>query len=188
MTVHSGTFGPVHTGIVSDIKLFGARRLQRRLEPRPTTSATGPSRCVPPPCGTTAQPCPGLPFSEDKYVPSYVLLAESCPGSPASNQCFNALNSRVHPLKEKRGRGCDPGATLSRMGRTGTRMGVSWWEVFPGPFLCPGRFRFPCFLAVLRWLSPRRRVAVTSVASPAFCSLCCLGSPRLPETQIEGTV
>ena len=41
MTVHSGTFGPVHTGIVSDIKLFGARRLQRRLEPRSTTSATG---------------------------------------------------------------------------------------------------------------------------------------------------
>ena len=38
----------------------------------------------------------------------------------------------------------------------------------------------PCFLAVLtRGPSPRRRVAVTSVASPAFCSLCCLGSPRL---------
>ena len=51
MTVHSGICGPVHTGIVSDIKLFGARRLQRRLEPCSTTSATGPSRCVPPPCG-----------------------------------------------------------------------------------------------------------------------------------------
>ena len=85
MTVHSGTFGPVHTGIVSDIKLFGAPHLQRRLEPRSTTSATGPSRCVPPPCGTTAQLCPGLP------VPSYVLLAEPCLGSPASNSLWLSL-------------------------------------------------------------------------------------------------
>ena len=52
-----------------------------------------------------------------------------------------------------------------------------------GAFLCLGRFRFPCFLSVLRGLSPRRRVAVAWVASPAFCILCCLGSPRLPETQ-----
>ena len=33
MTVHSGFFGPVHTGIVSGIELFVALRLQRRLQP-----------------------------------------------------------------------------------------------------------------------------------------------------------
>ena len=32
MTVYSGIFGLVHTGIVSGIKLFGALRLQRRLD------------------------------------------------------------------------------------------------------------------------------------------------------------
>ena len=58
---HSGIFGPVHTGILSGIQLFGALRLQRRLESYSTTSATGPSRCVPPPCGTTAQPNSGAP-------------------------------------------------------------------------------------------------------------------------------
>ena len=38
MTVHSGIGRPVHTGIVSSIKLFGALRFQRRLEPSSTTS------------------------------------------------------------------------------------------------------------------------------------------------------
>ena len=65
MTVHSGTFGPVHTGILSGIQLYGALRFQRRLESCSITSAAGPNRCVPPPCGTTAPPCPGLPFLED---------------------------------------------------------------------------------------------------------------------------
>ena len=67
MTVHSGIFGPVHTGILSGIELFG-------LEPCSTTSATGPSRCVPPPCGTTAPPKSG-----DILLESLSLLRRSCP-------------------------------------------------------------------------------------------------------------
>ena len=63
MTVHSGIFGPVHTGILSDIELFGALRLQRRLDPCSTTSATGLSRCVETPCGTTAPPKSGASCS-----------------------------------------------------------------------------------------------------------------------------
>ena len=62
MTVHSGIFGPVHTGILSGIQLYGALRLQRRLESCSTTSAAGPNRCVPPPCGTTAPPNSGAPL------------------------------------------------------------------------------------------------------------------------------
>ena len=69
MTVHSGICGPVHTGILSGIELFGALRLQRRLEPCSTTSATGPSRCVPPPCGTTAPPKSGAYPSPTFCVP-----------------------------------------------------------------------------------------------------------------------
>ena len=61
MTVHSGIFGPVHTGILSGIQLYGALRFQRRLESCSTTSAAGPNRCVPPPCGTTAPPKSGAP-------------------------------------------------------------------------------------------------------------------------------
>ena len=63
MTVHSSIFGPVHTGILSGIQLCGALRLQRRLESCSTTSAAGPNRCVPPPCGTTAPPKSGAPPS-----------------------------------------------------------------------------------------------------------------------------
>ena len=82
MTVHSGIFGPVHTGILSGIQLYGALRLQRRLEPCSTTSAAGPSRCVPPPCGTTAQPNSGAPPSAGT---STLLLTSSrlCPVSVA---------------------------------------------------------------------------------------------------------
>ena len=69
MTVHSGICGPVHTGILLGIELFGALRLQRRLEPCSTTSATGPSKCVPPPCGTTAPPKSGAYPSPTFGVP-----------------------------------------------------------------------------------------------------------------------
>ena len=183
MTVHSGIFGPVHTGILSGIELFGALRLQRRLEPCSTTSATGPSRCVPPPCGTTAPPKSGAPPS-------------------ARTGPFLLTSSRLRPVRAQ------PPATVcglpfvvdyAAVGATLARRCPGWdqpalgWESLGGRF-----FRVPSFVlvgsvslvswAVLRGLSPRRRVAVTSVASPAFCSLCCLGSPRLPQTQIEATV
>ena len=106
MTVHSGIFGPVHTGIVSGIEFFGALRLQRRLELCSTTTATGPSSCVPPPCGTTAPPKSAAPPSPRTCVivlsPQVVLTPSlDCrPGLfqalPSSGILSFTLHHRVH--------------------------------------------------------------------------------------------
>ena len=113
MTVHSGIFGPVHTGIVSGIELFGALRLQRRLELCSTTTATGPSSCVPPPCGTTAPPRSGAPLSPRTCVvvfsPQVVVTPSlDCrPGLfqalPSSGTLAFALRHRVHVLGPRAG-------------------------------------------------------------------------------------
>ena len=58
---HSGKREQVLTGNDFRGKLFGALRFRRRLELCSTTTAMGLSRCVPPPCGTTAQ-VRGTPF------------------------------------------------------------------------------------------------------------------------------
>ena len=75
MTVHSDTFGPVQTGIVSDIKLFGAPRLQRRLEPRSTLRLRGRAgvfhrRAAPP--HSPVQASPSARTSTFRLTPSWL--------------------------------------------------------------------------------------------------------------------
>ena len=105
MTVHPGIFGPVHTGIL---------RLQRRLEPCSITSATGPSRCVPPQCGTTAPPksgaSPSLTFCVALLAPQVVPTPgfDRRPGlfqaPPSSWTTWSTIPRRVRPLGLSRGR------------------------------------------------------------------------------------
>ena len=260
MTVHSDTFGPVQTGIVSDIKLLGAVRLQRRLEPRSTTSATGPRRCVPPPCGTTAQPCPGLrsartgtfrltpswlnhvrdhppatlcgsPFlvgpragshpwrHRSPSPPSRVSLftlrgllqvrglsggfqaaATELLSDPTDEVCWiivpegmdvlqflDSSSVLMHSIREyiQRKKSAAVGATLVRRCRRRDELALGW-ESLGGRF-----FRVPSFVLVgsvslVSWPffagSLHVVVSLSRRLLPAFCSLCCLGSPRLPET------
>ena len=82
MTVHSGIFGPVHTGILSGIQFYGALRLQRRLESAPPLRLRGPNRCVPPSCGTTAPSNSGAPL-------------------PASSSALPLTSSRFRPFRAR---------------------------------------------------------------------------------------
>ena len=114
MTVHSGIFGPVHTGIVSGIELFGAIRLQRRLHLAPPLRLRGRAgvfhrRAAPP-----HRPSLGRPL-----LPRFVLLSSlrrSCPrrgfdrrlglfqASPSSWTSWSTLPRRARLLGLSGGR------------------------------------------------------------------------------------
>ena len=185
MTVHSGIFGPVHTG-----NSVGHRALRRRLEPCSTTSATGPSRCVPPPCGTTAPPKSGAHPSA--RTSPFVLQASPCPGTAASHCLWPSLRRGLTRCIRRK-KSVAVGATLARRCPGWDQLALGWESLggrfFPWSLPLSWSVPFPLFLGrSSRAFSTSSCRCHPSVASPAFCSLCCLGSPRLPETQIEGTV
>ena len=85
MTVHSGIFEPVHTGILSGIEL-------RCTTPSAASGALlhhfsyGAERRRPTP-------------SEDKRVPSHVLQASPCPGAAASHSLWPSLRRELLHLR-----------------------------------------------------------------------------------------
>ena len=95
--IHYGILGPVRTGNGVNCELFTTLHLQRRMLPR--SSISGPARFVPPPCGTTAPPCPCLPFLEDQLPVLLVLQASPCPGAAAGHCLWPSLRQEELPLR-----------------------------------------------------------------------------------------
>ena len=128
---HSSVSGLVHTGSGYILKVGYALRHRRRLELCSTTTATGPSRCLPPPCGTTGPPKSGAPPSFTSTVALLTPQVVPAPGLdcrpglfqafPSSSTAWSTLLRRVRP----------PGLSSGRWAATDGMVETAVDKLFP---------------------------------------------------------
>ena len=90
---HSSVSGLLHTGSGYILKVGCALRHRQRLELCSTTTATKPSRCVPPPCGTTAPPKSGALPSFTSTVSLLTPQVVPAPGLDCRPGLFHSFPS-----------------------------------------------------------------------------------------------